>query len=106
MLDLRYKGNPLVTAVVDDSIFSKIFKTILERKMKMLLLLGYCNNEIIINIFYTSEKVFEFLKLIFINILQNVTIYLFKCFVSHITLIPANNTFLYTTVQTKFPCVA
>ena len=33
MLDLYCKGNPLITAVVDDSIFSKIFKTILERKM-------------------------------------------------------------------------
>ena len=34
MLDLLYhKGNPLITAVVDDSIFKKILKTILERKM-------------------------------------------------------------------------
>ena len=33
MLDLYCKGNPLITAVFDDSIFSKIFKTILERKM-------------------------------------------------------------------------
>ena len=33
-LDLLYhKGNPLITAVVDDSIFKKILKTILERKM-------------------------------------------------------------------------
>ena len=95
MLDLLYKGNPLITAVVDDCIFSKIFKTILERKMKMLLLLGYCNDEIRINIFYTSEKLSEFLKMIFINILQNVAIDLFKCFVSHITLIPPNNTFIY-----------
>ena len=34
MLDLLYhKGNPLITAVIDNSIFKKIFKTILERKM-------------------------------------------------------------------------
>ena len=34
MLDLLYhKGNLLITAVVDDSIFKKILKTILERKM-------------------------------------------------------------------------
>ena len=34
MLDLLYhKGNPLITAVVDDSIFKKILQTILERKM-------------------------------------------------------------------------
>ena len=33
------------------------------------------------------------LKLIFLNILQNVAIYLFKYFVSHITVIPRN--FLY-----------
>ena len=34
MLDLLYhKGNPLTTAVVDDSIFLKIFNTILQRKM-------------------------------------------------------------------------
>ena len=53
MLDLLYhKGNPLITAVIDNSIFKKIFKTILERKMleETLLLLSYCNDEIIINI--------------------------------------------------------
>ena len=34
MLDLLYhKGNPLITVFVDDSIFKKILKTILERKM-------------------------------------------------------------------------
>ena len=34
MLDLLYhKGNPLITAIVDDGIFKKILKTILERKM-------------------------------------------------------------------------
>ena len=34
VLDLLYhKGNPPITAVVDGSIFKKIFKTILERKM-------------------------------------------------------------------------
>ena len=34
MLDLLcHKGNPLITAVVDDSIFKKILKTILEKKM-------------------------------------------------------------------------
>ena len=34
MLDsLYHKGNPLITAVVDDSFFFKILKTILERKM-------------------------------------------------------------------------
>ena len=32
-VDLYYKGNLLITAVVDDSIFSKIFKIILGRKM-------------------------------------------------------------------------
>ena len=32
-VDLYYKGNLLITAVVDDSIFPKIFKIILGRKM-------------------------------------------------------------------------
>ena len=54
MLDLLHcKGNPLTTAVVDYSIFQKIFKTILERKMSekdIILLLGHCNDKIIINI--------------------------------------------------------
>ena len=35
------------------------------------------------------------LKMIFVNILQNAAIYLFKYSVSHIAVIPQNDTFLY-----------
>ena len=45
-------------------------------------------------------------KMIFINISQNVTIYLFKYFVSHIMLIPRSNTFLYySTNQVSLGCI-
>ena len=37
----------------------------------------------------------NYLKIILLNILQNDAIYLFKCFVLHITAIPQNETFLY-----------
>ena len=35
------------------------------------------------------------LKMILLNILQNVAIYLFQCFVLQITVIPRNDTLLY-----------
>ena len=52
MLDLLYlKCNPLITTSIDSSLFKKIFKTNLREKCKrkILFLLGYCNDKIIIN---------------------------------------------------------
>ena len=76
------KSNPLTTAVLDSSIFKKILKNIIEKKYwkKILLLLAYYNDEIIINIII-SKWVKSFLnyfpsKMILLNILQNAGIYL------------------------------
>ena len=52
--------------------------------------------------FYTDEKLFELFCIennfakYFANVaIYNAKIYLFECFVSHITVIPRNDTFLY-----------
>ena len=46
------------------------------------------------------------LKIILLNILQNLASYLFKHSVSHIIIISRNDTFFHTTGQIKFPCEA
>ena len=69
----------------------------MREKRQKIFLLGYCNYEIIVNTKtpFTDEKLFElFCNENDLNILQNVAIYLFKYFVSHITVIPRNDTFL------------
>ena len=45
-------------------------------------------------------------KMIWLNLLQNVALYLLKYFILHITLIPRNDTFLYYwTNQICFCCI-
>ena len=47
-------------------------------------------------------------KMILLNILQNATIYFFKYFVLHITVIPQNDTYLYhrtNQISFKYICI-
>ena len=79
--------------------FKKHLLLKLERKTleENISFLRYYDDEIIINTkhcFYMDEKFLNYfaMKMILLNILQNVKIYLFKYFVSYITVIPRNDT--------------
>ena len=110
MLDLLYhKRNPHIMTIVHGSIFKNIFKTLTWKKnLRRYFLLGYYNDEIITeHHFYKEEKLFKFFfssRMIFLNILQNVVIYLFKYFALHILVIPQNDRFLYYRPNQIFLC--
>ena len=57
--------------------------------------------------FHMDEKLFKLFCIEnYLNISQNATIYLFKYFALHITLIPRNDTFLYyMTKQIPLRCI-
>ena len=67
-------------------------------------------DEIIINTnttFYTNEKLFELFcfKKIWLNVFQNVALYLLKYFILHFTIISRNDTLLYCRAnQISFSC--
>ena len=107
MLDLLYcKCNPFIVTVVDGSIFFKSLTWEKNRRyfypgitmMKLWLILKH------ICIGMKSFLNYFALKIIFLNILQNVSVYLFKYCGSHITIISRNDTFLYYRINQISMC--
>ena len=103
MLELLcHKRNFLLTTVIDDTIFLKIFKTVTWEK-NVIRRYYFCSGSIMMKLqlplkhgFYTDEKLLE-LFCIKNDFAKNFAKchHLLKYFVSHITVILPNDTFLY-----------